>query len=727
MKTFHFFIFAFLYILILTGCKSYPIDYRGPDEQKTYSIDKDKISKKEKAAWKKATDTNSVNSYKEYIRTFSDGKYVAEAQNNIDRANDRYDELYTFDSLNTYDQNLATLFSLPIDKSQEIEIIVLDRAFKGIIANAEVQIISTCNNKEQNFTTDKSGRIIFKAQKGCCYDIKVEKKEYKTGSKQICTDELKKDYVNFFIQEKPSKITSGSAKVVFNKFDNKYYDTKTGKPFTGFFEGKKIVNGVEEVDDKKSASSEEILWKAIANAPTTEAARKKMKDYLQKFPNGKHANDVASMLEDLDQTAGSESGSTGGNSDDELFGEKEDIEEENEEEESNPPISSVVGTDPILAPTDTITQVTTLSEECAINVKSKGLLAYNTLETSMKMDTSYALEILINDLLSIDQIRDAVEESTGEELDTNELIHEGTTTIGDNVVEMIRIGSWMRVTLSEPKNQNAFSISNVYETDEENLRGKNIDCDMNVKWKFLIAPIKEGKHKLLLNFYIKNKEDDPYKVLLDEEKIISVKVKKPWYAQIWAIGIFAIGLLSMILLWWRNKKKKQPDQIFGANLGIAGGLEKVATPPTKPKSIFIAYAKEDEEWTRQIYNQMKVLHKGGYANIWYDQLMEAGAEYKAEIFKHLEESDIIMLNISSDFLACDFCDELLSKAMERHERGEGVVLIPIIVRPCLWATTPLAKMMVFPQNKKPLSDAEWKNSDNAIVNVMNEMENKILN
>ena len=47
---------------------------------------------------------------------------------------------------------------------------------------------------------------------------------------------------------------------------------------------------------------------------------------------------------------------------------------------------------------------------------------------------------------------------------------------------------------------------------------------------------------------------------------------------------------------------------------------------------------------------------------------------------------MILLLVSADFLASDFCHEVeLARALERHDRNEAHV-IPIILRPCDWQT-----------------------------------------
>jgi len=703
---------AFSLIIIFSGCYSTVMIPPEPSYGNlSLELEKVKVSKKEKQAWEKAKAINSINSYKDFIKAYPNGKVATHAQNIITRAQERYDELsYLSNDPNNFD--LTTLFDHPYEPFMDVTITVLSYDGKGddiILENVFVTLTNPKGKKEKVKLNEKN-KVVLSLHKYSLYDLLIEQ-EYCEDVKEYLHP-IKDGSPSYYIFPIPLKPRDP----VLNPNDGKYYDPKTGELFTGKFEGKEIVDGVIEEEPKvgsgNNSSAEDILWSQIISIFNRAEKEKRMQAYLEKYPNGKYAVAAQDFIDE-----GKYSLSNSNNSVDK------------EDNVYIPPNIHEVVTDPLVtAAPDTVVTESLLSEECLEDIENKGVLAYNSLSSMMKVDSTYTLEILINDIDNLKKVQDAIEKQTGEKLDNDELVQQGSTSVKDRIIEIIRVGSWMRVTLDEPEGQNAFRLNNNIESDDENSRGQNIDCDMNAHWEWDIIPIVGGKQTLFLNFYLKNNEDAPFKLLTKERKIINVEVIEPWYAKFLLPVGATLGMLTLLFFWIRNKKKKQSeDYVFGANLGIAGGMQDIATPPAKPKNVFIAYAKEDEEWTKQIYNQMKVLNKGGYVNIWYDQMIEAGAEYKEEIFKHLEQSDIIMLNISSDFLACDFCDELMQKAMDRQTRGEGVVLIPIIVRPCLWATTPLAKMNVFPQNKKPLTDDEWSNADNAIVNVMNEVEGQLIN
>ena len=51
------------------------------------------------------------------------------------------------------------------------------------------------------------------------------------------------------------------------------------------------------------------------------------------------------------------------------------------------------------------------------------------------------------------------------------------------------------------------------------------------------------------------------------------------------------------------------------------------------------------------------MQRQGLLNSWSDRRIDAGQEWKREIDDNLERAEIILLLISSDFIASDYCYE----------------------------------------------------------------------
>ena len=131
--------------------------------------------------------------------------------------------------------------------------------------------------------------------------------------------------------------------------------------------------------------------------------------------------------------------------------------------------------------------------------------------------------------------------------------------------------------------------------------------------------------------------------------------------------------------------------------------------------LFFSYSHADEELRDQLEKQLALLKRQGIIETWHDRRIGAGDEFGDAISAHLESADIIMLLISNDFLASDYCYELeMQRAMERHRSGTAVV-IPVILRACDWHSAPFGKLMATPTDGKPIT--LWKDRDEALLQV----------
>jgi uncharacterized protein YegL len=132
-------------------------------------------------------------------------------------------------------------------------------------------------------------------------------------------------------------------------------------------------------------------------------------------------------------------------------------------------------------------------------------------------------------------------------------------------------------------------------------------------------------------------------------------------------------------------------------------------------TVFYSYAREDESLREQLEKRLSMLRRQGLISEWHNRQIAAGTEWAKEIDAHLETASVILLLVSSDFLASDYCyDSEMQRALERHTRGEARV-IPVVLRPCKWQQAPFAHLQVLPHDGK--SATEWNNLDAAFLDI----------
>ncbi len=135
--------------------------------------------------------------------------------------------------------------------------------------------------------------------------------------------------------------------------------------------------------------------------------------------------------------------------------------------------------------------------------------------------------------------------------------------------------------------------------------------------------------------------------------------------------------------------------------------------PSEGIEVFFSYSHKDEELRDELEKHLSILKHRGLISAWHDRKIGAGEEWKGEIDEHLNSAQIILLLISSDFLASKYCYDIeMTRAMERHDSGEARV-IPIILRHAYWKGSPFSKLQALPTNAEPVKDGNWRSIDAA--------------
>ena len=127
-----------------------------------------------------------------------------------------------------------------------------------------------------------------------------------------------------------------------------------------------------------------------------------------------------------------------------------------------------------------------------------------------------------------------------------------------------------------------------------------------------------------------------------------------------------------------------------------------------PAKIFFSYAHEDENLRNRLGVQLSMLKHEGLIESWHDRLITAGSPLDQTIDAKLEEAGIILLLVSPDFLASEYCyDVEMKRALKRHSLGEARV-IPVILRPCDWEHAPFGSLVAVPRDGKPVTKWEMR-------------------
>ena len=134
-------------------------------------------------------------------------------------------------------------------------------------------------------------------------------------------------------------------------------------------------------------------------------------------------------------------------------------------------------------------------------------------------------------------------------------------------------------------------------------------------------------------------------------------------------------------------------------------------------SIFLSYSRKDGDILSRLHTHLAGLIRTQKIKTWHDRDIEAGSEWAPAIQHQLNTADIIILLISADFIASEYCyGNELQRAIARHHAGEAIV-IPIILKPCLWnlREIPFSKLNVLPDHARPIS--KWADPEEALATI----------
>ena len=96
--------------------------------------------------------------------------------------------------------------------------------------------------------------------------------------------------------------------------------------------------------------------------------------------------------------------------------------------------------------------------------------------------------------------------------------------------------------------------------------------------------------------------------------------------------------------------------------------------------VFMSYSHKDRTLRDELATHLSNLRRQGLISDWFDGDIAPGTEWKEQMLAHLNKAQLILLLISADFMASEFCYSIeMQQAIARHQTKQAHV-IPIILR-----------------------------------------------
>ncbi|MBI1357997.1 MAG: TIR domain-containing protein [Acidobacteria bacterium] len=148
---------------------------------------------------------------------------------------------------------------------------------------------------------------------------------------------------------------------------------------------------------------------------------------------------------------------------------------------------------------------------------------------------------------------------------------------------------------------------------------------------------------------------------------------------------------------------------------VSPGAGGAAAQPRK--KLFYSYAHDDEDLRDKLDNHLSSLRHMGILEPWHDRKIAPGSDWSKEIDVHLLQADIIVLLISHHFVASNYCYAVeMNAALKRHDDpADPAVVIPVVLRECVWQGLPFSKLQALPRGGKAVMT--WTSMDAALTDV----------
>lgn len=143
----------------------------------------------------------------------------------------------------------------------------------------------------------------------------------------------------------------------------------------------------------------------------------------------------------------------------------------------------------------------------------------------------------------------------------------------------------------------------------------------------------------------------------------------------------------------------------------------------RKNKIFISYSHADIEYYKKLTTHLKVL--GNYFSgieVWSDKKIHAGEHWKQEIAKALNEANIAILLVSTEFLASDFIQNHELPPILKKAEKENTKILSLLVKPSLFTKSELGEFQAINDPNETLMEMSEPERERVYLELMGEIE-----
>lgn len=135
--------------------------------------------------------------------------------------------------------------------------------------------------------------------------------------------------------------------------------------------------------------------------------------------------------------------------------------------------------------------------------------------------------------------------------------------------------------------------------------------------------------------------------------------------------------------------------------------------------VFLSYSHADSALKDMFVKQLNVLVREDNITLWTDDKIYGGRDWDKEINEKLVNADLIILLISENFIASNYCYNIELKEALRLERARKAVVIPVGLRSIAFERLEFSYLQMLPKHPtRPPFVESWPNLAEAFTEVI---------
>ena len=141
-----------------------------------------------------------------------------------------------------------------------------------------------------------------------------------------------------------------------------------------------------------------------------------------------------------------------------------------------------------------------------------------------------------------------------------------------------------------------------------------------------------------------------------------------------------------------------------------------------PNQIFISYSHKDRKWLDILQTTLKPLIPSMSCKVWDDTKIKAGADWRKELRDALAAAKVAVLLVSPHYLEANFIREHELLPLLDAARNDGLVILWIAIRNCLYQVTEIEHFQALNDPSEPLATLGLRARDNELVNICKQIK-----